>query len=401
MVDEHDRWSQVREIAARANFGRELSVNETRLAGTICVFLRLLRSAVLAVATAACEGSGATPAHVSRGDAGPVSTQDGGLVDGPRCTATPTKLIDAKELLVLDAGGISVAMDLALSATDLYVAVNYDHDGALLRIPVHGGKPVYVAPIYGSEQALLVTGDSVVLAESHDDPDAGLSGEIVRLALHGFPRTVLASGRIVLSSIFGPSGILATDGHNVLFAAQDGTKSVPLAGGAVQTLTTHTGSLAVVGSNVVIADSSAGAVFSVPITGGPVTTLATNLAGDLGPVLSCGSDICWASAVPVAPSESGTGSITQLSPAGALATLSEGGRLYVVYRLVFDGSDFFATMLADVSSGSLATIAGAGGMPVSLGSGSGLAIDDKCLYAGDVLQGVYSVAKTYRGDPLP
>ncbi|HEX7476803.1 MAG TPA: hypothetical protein VF331_03285 [Polyangiales bacterium] len=68
---------------------------------------------------------------------------------------------------------------------------------------------------------------------------------------------------------------------------------------------------------------------------------------------------------------------------------------------MFDKTDFFATMLADVSAGSLARIPGAGGAPVSMGAGSGLAIDDECLYTGHVLQGVYSVAKTYRGDPLP
>jgi hypothetical protein len=257
---------------------------------------------------------------------------------------------------------------------------------------------VLVAPIVGSEQALLVTGDSVVLAESHDD---GSAGEIVRIGLQGGDRTVLASGRIPSSTIFGPSGILATDGQHVFFAVEDGTKSVPLAGGAVQTLTTHTGSLAVVGSNVVIADSSAGTVFSVPIAGGPVSTLATNLSGDLGPVLGCGKDICWASALPVSPAQSGTGAIMQLGSAGAPATLSEGGGLYVVHRLVFNGTDFFATRLADASSGSVVRIAGAGGAPVSMGSGSGLAIDDECLYTGDVLQGVYSVAKTYRGDLLP
>jgi hypothetical protein len=320
---------------------------------------------------------------------------------GPRCALTPSKLIDASELLVPGAGSISAGMDLAVSATDLYVAVSYNPGGAVLRVPIRGGQPVVLESLVGSEQALLVTGDSLVFAQSYEDASGQVSGDIRRIGLQGGDSTVLASAPIVPSTIFGPAGILATDGQNVYFAAQDGTKSVPLSGGTIQTLTTHTGAVTVAGTNVVIADGSTGGVFSVPIGGGPVTPLATNLASDLGPVLSCGANICWASAVPVSPSQGGTGAIMQLGPTGASATLSEDPGLYVVYRLVFDGSEFFATMLSDASVGTLATIPAAGGPPISMGSGSGLAIDDECLYTGDVINGVYSVAKSYRGIVQP
>jgi hypothetical protein len=72
----------------------------------------------------------------------------------------------------------------------------------------------------------------------------------------------------------------------------------------------------------------------------------------------------------------------------------ESGDLYVVYRLVFDGNEFFATMLADASFGTLARVPAAGGAPMVGGFGAGLAIDDECLYFGDVVNGVYSVTKS-------
>jgi hypothetical protein len=331
-------------------------------------------------------GSGAIASGtVTSSGADGAVPRDGGALAGPKCAPTPTKLIDASEFMA-NANGVSAAMDLAVSTTDLYVAVNYNQGGAVLSVPIRGGRPVVVAT--GGAQALLVTGDSLILAE----------GDIVKIALPGGAGTVLASGPVVATdSYFGPSGILATDGQNVYFATPDGTQSVPLAGGMVQTLTTHTGALTVAGANIVIADSSAGGIFSVPIEGGPATLLATSPAGDLGPVLSCGADICWASAVEVSPSQVGTATLVQLGPMGVPATLSEDPALYVVYRLVFDGSEFFATMLRDLSFGSLATIPAAGGPPFSMGPGSGLAIDDECLYVADAIGGVYSVAKSYRG----
>ena len=54
-----------------------------------------------------------------------------------------------------------------------------------------------------------------------------------------------------------------------------------------------------------------------------------------------------------------------------------------MYRLVFDGTEFFATALADASEGAL----------VRVPFGSGLAVDDECLYVADTATGVYSVAK--------
>jgi hypothetical protein len=340
-------------------------------------------------------GSSSVDGGSSSVDAGPLSSAETGTPTGPKCTTMPTLLVDAQDLLPADGGAvaISAAMDLAVNATDLYFAVSYVGTGAVMRVPIQGGgRPAMVAPVAGSEQALLLTGDSLVFAQSHGDPTTGWSGDIVRVGLQGGESRVLASASIAPATIFGPAGILATDGQNVYFAAEDGTKKVALAGGPVEALTTHTGALAVVGTNLVIADGAAGGVFSVPIAGGAATALATNLPGCLGPILSCGQNICWASAVEVGPSQLGTGSLMQLDPSGSLVTLSDG--FYVAYRLQFDGTDFFATLLADLSFGSVVRVPAAGGTPVSIGrGGSGLALDDECLYVGNVIFGVYSVTK--------
>ena len=215
----------------------------------------------------------------------------------------------------------------------------------------------------------------------------------MRVDPDGGHRTVLFSGSISPSSIFGPAGTLAADGTNAYFAAPDGVRSVPLTGGAVTVLTTHTGAMTLVGSNVVVADSTREGIFSVPAAGGPVTALTTGLSGNLGPVVACGSSICWASEVEVGPSMPGTATLLELGPSGPPTMLSQGVALYVVRRLVFDGAEFFATTLADASEGTLVRVSAAGGPPATASFGSGVAVDDECLYVADAVSGVYSVAK--------
>ena len=180
---------------------------------------------------------------------------------------------------------------------------------------------------------------------------------------------------------------------DIYFAASDGTKAVPLAGGDVRALTTHTGPLVIIGSNLVIADSMAESIFSIPLSGGDPVAIASNLSGSLGPIVACGPNVCWASAVPVAPSQPGTAQLMQLAPPGMPVSLAESNDLYVVHHLAFDGSSFYATMLADASIGVLARVPAGGGAPMLGGFGDGLALDDECIYVGDVVKGVYSVAK--------
>jgi hypothetical protein len=97
----------------------------------------------------------------------------------------------------------------------------------------------------------------------------------------------------------------------------------------------------------------------------------------------------------VAPSQQGTGDLLQIGPTGGPATIAEGPGLYDVYRLLFDGNDFYAAVIGgDASPGSLVRVPGGGGTPVLLGIGTGVAIDDDCVYTGDVEEGVYSVLKS-------
>jgi hypothetical protein len=319
-----------------------------------------------------------------------------------KCGPAPTSLISSNGLFSLASGGLSAAMDLAVNATDLYVAVNSNPNATIVRVPLGGGSVSTVATVEGNEQALVLTDTYVIFAESHTASNNGWAGEIVRVGLDGSNRTILFSGTISSSSIFGPAGTLATDGKNAYFAAQDGVRSVPLAGGAAPVLTTHTGAMALVGSNVVVADSTAEGIFSVPAAGGPVTALTTGLSGNLGPVVACGSSLCWASEIEVGPSMVGTETLQELGPSGPPTTLSQGDALYVVYRLVFDGTEFFATTLADASEGTLVRVPAAGGSPASGAFGSGVAVDDECLYVADTASGVYSVAKAaWSLSPMP
>jgi hypothetical protein len=287
-------------------------------------------------------------------------------------------------------------MDLAVSSTDLYYAVSGQGGavlgdwGAVMRVPLRGsGTPVTVASFVGSEQALLLVGDSLVFAQAPPDPTGGATGAVVRVGLNGGDSQVLASASIVPATIFGPNGILASDGQNVYFAAQDGTKRVALTGGPVQTMTTYTGAIALVGTNLIVADAAAGGVFGVPLAGGTITALATNLPGSLGPVLGCGQSICWASATQ--EGLGGSGNLMRLDPSGALVSLSQD--FFVGYRVLFDGTNFFATLLADASPGTALEVPAAGGAPVTLGLYSGIAIDDDCVYLGSVITGISSVPK--------
>lgn len=218
--------------------------------GRTCVLPRLFSFPLLSILLVACGGLAA---------GSPVAPT---VHAGPKCADTPTLLVDGSALLPPGVG-VSATMDLAVSSTDIYVAINSEPNGTLVRVPVRGGKPVVTANFVGTEESLLVTGESVVFAQSLPNSTVGSSGQIVRTDLKGGGATVLASGSGAQGSVFG----LATDGQNVYFAEQDGVRSVPLAGGPVRTLTAHTGALAVVGSNLVIADSLAQGVFAGAVRG--------------------------------------------------------------------------------------------------------------------------------------
>jgi hypothetical protein len=359
---------------------------------------RARATVALLMALSACGGSGGAGSGAH--DSGAADTVSSGVAPSPtngaKCGATPTTLITRSQLSG-SLNEVSAAMDVAVNASDLYAAVSSTSSSIVLRVPLQGGAISMIASVEGFEQGLVLTDQYLLLAESN-----GGSGGIVRMGLDGSHSTLLFSGSIPSSTIFGPAGVLASDGQNAYFATGSGIESVPLTGGSAKMLTAHTGAMALIGANVVVADDSAEGLFSVPVAGGPVSTLAAGLTGNLGPVVGCGSSICFASEVPVAPSLEGTEGLQQLGPSGSVTTLSQSGALYAIYRLVFDGAEFFATTLADASIGSLARIPAAGGTPVGGGFGSGLAVDDQCLYVADFATGVYSVAKAeWNVGPMP
>jgi hypothetical protein len=137
----------------------------------------------------------------------------------------------------------------------------------------------------------------------------------------------------------------------------------------------------VAGSTLYLGDyRTPGSLSSVPIEGGPVTVLVTESA--LQPIM-CGEGVCWF-----------TGSahdmrLRQLVPGGSPTTLATG--FSQAHDIVFDGQYFFVT--SGAGDGSVERIPAAGGTHalISLGGGSGLALDGECLYWSD-FDGIYAWA---------
>lgn len=353
----------------------------------------------LFAAVAGCTGQAATQSRGAPYDADAGGATDGGPGDelasgstNSKCGPTPTRIVggalDANSGLAGSSASISVATDIAVNATDLYFVINANPPPASLwRVPIRGGAPVRIASLADQADTLLLTPTSVLVAESAAD---GMTGEIVRLPLDGGAVTQLAPTK---GSI--PASLVAAGG-NVYFADTEGVKSVPLAGGPAHVVGTQPGALALMGSRLVVATGSA--LLGLPLTGGAATELATNLVGASGPVVGCGADVCWAAGAAGGMfAGEGTGSVWRLAPGGAPTSLASDASLYFVWRLVFDGTHFFATVLTDASPGALVRIPAAGGTPVPMGTGTGVAVDDECLYSFDVLLGIYSVEKSYAG----
>ena len=169
----------------------------------------LLAFSTLAMA-AACQGFIASEtADAGPGGARGTTTTDSGTGGSPstgttaKCGSTPTSLISSSDVFSLAPGGLSAAMDLAVNATDLYVAVNSNPNATIVRVPLGGGSISTVTAVEGNEQALVLTDDYVVFAETHTAPNNGWTGEIVRVDPDGSNRTVLFSGSISPSSISG------------------------------------------------------------------------------------------------------------------------------------------------------------------------------------------------------
>lgn len=324
---------------------------------------------------------------------------------GPKCSSAPTQLVDSSHLLALDSGftgGISVAIDLAVNDTDVFYALNTGSTtppGKLMRVPIHGGAPVFLEEIHGDERALLVTPDAVVVALAATLSD-GVEQFIMKMPLDGSELRLFPVG----GGDF--SGNVVTDGRKVYFSDRDGTRSLDLADGHTDTLTEMSGVLGLVGSTLFIGDRVGGDVFSIPAVGGGSTTVATGQQG-IAQVLGCGAGVCWLNEVAGLPLGSppgsisvageGNGTLVQLAPGGSPVVLSRDPDLFSVWRIVFDGSTFFASVIGDASPGIIEKIPAGGGKPIVLGGAGGLAIDNDCLYVASFPWGLYSMAKSFAG----
>ena len=153
-----------------------------------------LAAVVLLLGPVACSSTSAS--------GGSPPTADSTVAPGPKCAAAPKQVLTENDSFVPDASGagISAGMDIAVSATDLYVGVTYGFaSSAILRTPIRGGAPVVVAAIPAAEQGFVLTGDSLVFAQANQ-PASGADGAIVKIGLHDGTRTVLASASIDMGS---------------------------------------------------------------------------------------------------------------------------------------------------------------------------------------------------------
>jgi hypothetical protein len=226
------------------------------------------------------------------------------------------------------AGGVG---DIMVTGSDVYFTLvgPVVNRGSLWRAPIGGGQPTMLLSILGQGD-MLATSTSVVLAESWK----GMAGEIVQLPAAGGSPVTLAPTK-------GQVRSLVTDGTSLFFADDDGISSVPLAGGSAQNLSSRTGMLALVGSNLVLADSPAGSLLGIPRTGGAATVLAANQSEPEAPV-DCDGDVCWIDAFPCAgvlPADTcnvgeGEGAIMRMAMGGAPVTLARDPALYSATGMV-------------------------------------------------------------------
>jgi hypothetical protein len=354
---------------------------------------RSLRVLTLSVACAGCGTSASSSAP--DGFFGSVVPE----THADACATVTEPLMTDLQLFQSVQGNLSAAMDLVVTDTDLYVALNGTMSSGIFRI--HFSDSVFAAPmvdpvssVNGQENAMAVTGGLLVFSESREGQvvNAG-SGDIVRASLDGSQVVNLATDAIIPTTVFGPAGTLAVDDTHAYFAAAAGVKSVSLSGGDATTLTTHTGAIALIHGDVVVADSAAGAIYSVPAAGGDVTLLASGLQGNLGPIIACGSQICFMSEVELPPPQVGVATLQALDARGRLTPIITSSDLYVPQKLAFDGQSFYVTVGGGASLGSLVTIPLAANRPLEVTEAAwGLAVDEACVYVADT-SGVATIAK--------
>jgi hypothetical protein len=343
------------------------------------------RTSELTVGSGSGDGSSGTSGVASAGTA--TGASGSGASSNVMCGDHPATLVQpfwSQPKITEEQVG-----DVAVIGTNVYFTLY--GPSSLWRVPIGGGQPTMLTSITGEEDAMIATPTTLVIAESGQ----GMNAEIVALSIADGVLSTIAPSNGTVSS-------LVSDGVDVYFSDNDGTKGVPLTGGSARTLTSQKGTLGLAGSNVVLADGVGGNIFSIPKTGGGLATLSTNQPGARAPI-ACGADLCWTNAYSCAGPrgvgcgpDNGEGAIVRMSVGGAPVMLAQDALLYLPTALVFDGSDFFVLAAEDVSfDEGLSRVSASGGAPVSIGTANSIVITEGCLFAIDYMKGVYSVASSY------
>lgn len=353
-----------------------------------------------ALATDSTTGNDASGALDSSGtaDAGAAAdstgTGDGSDASSPRCSSTPMQLVNLTALAAETGAGYFTGLPVAVDSTRLYFA----YDAALMSVPLGGGPVATLAQLPTNAGAPIVTSGRVVLP-APVNTDAGETYSILSVPVAGGSALTLAT---VPTRVSG----LGADGQTVFFIDQEGTKSVPLAGGTVAVITTQVtsanadGPIAIVGGKLVVAmgqeTGDGGAIDGIPTDGGSPAVIAPGQPNAAFP-LACGADICWwTGATPVGLGvTSGPGDVGRLAADGGITTVP--GAPYIPNSFVFDGTDFFETVLLEGRGGPLLRIPASGAPVVTIASETSYAaVDDTCVYYSTT-SGVFSLAKTYAG----
>lgn len=297
------------------------------------------------------------------------------------CGPTPAKLVDyAQDVPEPGAGAVQMPAVHADTGNVFYLlnwSTGFTESGYLMRLPKWDVLPERIAVVEGGgsgrHQDLAVTPNAALFIQT-GGPNPG-EGAIVSVSkTGGEPKTLAATN--------GRANALVVDDRNAYFVDGEGTKSVPLAGGTVQTLTgLKPYSIMVEGSTLYLAEGGPpGAISSVPVEGGPVSTLAVEPLGVLH-LVSCGSNLCFLTPTVM------DASLKQLDREGNVTTLVTG--LYKPYQLLFDGESLF------VSAGwGLSRFSADGKRSASFDTDvlSNIALDDSCLYWSSIT-GIYAWAR--------
>jgi hypothetical protein len=343
------------------------------------------------------EGDGAADSTV-RGDAGGAvdgaEPTEASLASGPKCGSTPTQLVNLVTLAAETGANYFTGLPLAVDSTYAY----FCYDSALMSVPLRGGPVSTLARLPNENTGIaLVTSEQVVLFAA-----LGANYAILSVPIAGGSAVTLAS---VPSPVITGSG---ADDQNIYFIDQDGTQRVSLDGGEVALITTQvssantSGPIVVRGGSLMVAtgqQTGPGSIESIPIDGGPPATVATDQPNAAFP-MTCGADICWWTGVTPfgLAGTSGPGDVARLAADGGVTMLP--GAPFMPSSFVFDGTDFFETVLLEGFGGPLVRIPASGAPVVTMVNGpSDVVVDDTCVYYS-TMDGIFSLVKTYDGSEL-